>query len=287
MAIKCVYHGSDLDGHCSGAIVKHRYPEAILYPASYGSPFPWSLIEGEDKVFMIDFSLPPEEMIRLNRACDLVWIDHHRIMIEAVEESGEKIAGTRETGKAGCELAWEYIFPEKPIPTFVRLLGRYDVWDHSNPEKWEKEILPFQYGVRSLNTDPIENPSWWEEALSRPDILETEEIINSGRAILGYLKQSDRRYMRGYAYETVFEGHRALAVNAGGTSSLFFESVYDPKRHDLMLAYCCIRGRIWGVSLYSEKVDVAKIAMKYGGAGHPGAAGFSCEKLPFKARLDG
>jgi len=28
MAIKCFFHASDLDGHASGAIVKHKFPEA-------------------------------------------------------------------------------------------------------------------------------------------------------------------------------------------------------------------------------------------------------------------
>jgi nanoRNase/pAp phosphatase (c-di-AMP/oligoRNAs hydrolase) len=41
-------------------------------------------------------------------------------------------------------------------------------------------------------------------------------------------------------------------------------------------------GEKFTVSLYSTTVDVSKIAKKFGGGGHKGAAGFTCDKLPFE-----
>ena len=38
------------------------------------------------------------------------------------------------------------------------------------------------------------------------------------------------------------------------------------------------------VSLYSERIDVASIAEKYGGGGHKGAAGFVIKELPIKKK---
>jgi uncharacterized protein len=288
LRIICFYHSSDLDGQCSGAILKHRYPQAELYPINYGNPFPWNEIEAADTVFMIDFSLLPEDMVRLSRLCDLTWIDHHKMVIEAVDKIGVAIKGLRRVDDAACELTWEFLFPDVPMPRFIRLLGRYDVWDQSDPKRWVEEILPFQYGMRVRDTDPKENNEWWQVILSGPKRLDISDVLSQGRAIQGYLKENNRRYMRSYSYETTFDGYCALVVNAGGTSSLLFESAYDPARHDLMVAYCCIRGERWGVSLYSDKVDVAEIAKKYGGAGHPGASGFSCKRLPFdiKARME-
>jgi nanoRNase/pAp phosphatase (c-di-AMP/oligoRNAs hydrolase) len=40
-------------------------------------------------------------------------------------------------------------------------------------------------------------------------------------------------------------------------------------------------GEKFTVSLYSKDVHVDKIAQRYGGGGHKGAAGFKCEVLPF------
>jgi len=49
------------------------------------------------------------------------------------------------------------------------------------------------------------------------------------------------------------------------------------------IAYCYVDLRQNGdlmtvVTLYSDSVDVSEIATKFGGGGHPGAAGFSFER---------
>ena len=279
MSLICFYHSSDLDGHCSAAIVKCVYADAVLIPASYGVPFPWDKVRKGGTVFMVDFSLQVSEMLKLNSQRNLIWIDHHKCVIEAMDAAGASIKGRRAVGKAGCELTWEYLYPNKPMPRFIAIMGRYDVWDHSDPTRWEEEILPFEYGMRQYDTDPRDNPDLWDRLFKGQ--VDLEKIKKDGIIILGYQRQFARRYMRAFAFETTFDGHRAIAVNAGATNSLFFDGLYDHSRHDIMIAYCCRRGQNWGVSLYSDKVDVAAIARKFGGAGHPGAAGFSCSSLPF------
>lgn len=271
------YHSADLDGHCSGAIAKHRFPKAELYPINYNQPFPWEIVETADSVYMMDFGLQPfEQMHRLNASSRLVWIDHHVSAIEAYKASGEIILGKREVGKGACELAWECLYPDVDMPRFIHLLGRYDVWDHSDQALWDDEILPFQYGLRLENTDPSKNWEFWNK-LFLADNAYYETAIERGKLILSYVAQTSARYMHSHAYEIQFEGLRALAVNAGNVSSRFFESMYNPARHDIMIAYSNIRGQFWGVTLYSDKPEVncAVIAKKYGGGGHKGAAGFS------------
>ncbi len=150
--IHCFYHSSDLDGHCSGAIVKYKFPEAQMHSINYGQQFAWDKVNTkEDVIIMVDFSLQPfVEMAKLYTEFGdrLIWIDHH---ISAVEEAknwkdgednkslNDKINGLRMVGLAGCELTWKHFFPEIEMPNAVRLLGRYDVWDHKDPN-----VLPFQ-----------------------------------------------------------------------------------------------------------------------------------------------
>jgi len=86
--IHCFYHSSDLDGHCSGAIVKHKFPEAQMHSINYDQQFPWDKVNTEeDIIIMVDFSLQPFlEMAKLYTEFDdrLIWIDHH---ISAIEEA--------------------------------------------------------------------------------------------------------------------------------------------------------------------------------------------------------
>lgn len=123
--MKCFYHSADLDGHCSGAIVKLAHPECEMIPINYGQEFPWDTIILGETVFMVDFSLPAGDMKALNLNSDLRWIDHHKSAIEAL--SG-LYKGIREIGLGACELVWRYCFPNDPVPYAVHLLSVYDVW---------------------------------------------------------------------------------------------------------------------------------------------------------------
>jgi len=142
--MKCFYHSADLDGKCSGAIVRSMW-ECELIGINYGDAFPWDSIEPGETVVMVDFCLQPfSEMVRLNELAELVWIDHHVSAIREAEACGfeARLAQVLEVGRAGCELAWEH-YVGTEVPKAVRLLGRYDVWDHADPEVW-----PFTYGMR-------------------------------------------------------------------------------------------------------------------------------------------
>ncbi len=285
MNLHAFYHSADLDGHCSGAIIKHRFPGALLHPINYNQPFPWETVSPEDTVYMADFGLQPfEQMVRLNASCKLIWIDHHISAIESYIASGEVIPGVQEVGKGACELTWEYIYPDRVMPRFIHLLGRYDVWDHSNAWKWDNEILPLQYGLRLEETDPSMDWKLWKMLFWADDAV-YENAIEKGIVILAHSAHGNARYMRSHAYEIQFENLRALVVNVGNISSTFFESMYGPNKHDIMIAYSYIRGQFWGVTLYSDKPEVncAALAKKHGGGGHKEAAGFSCKELPFRA----
>jgi hypothetical protein len=43
----CFYHSADLDGHCSGAIIKKVHPECELIGINYGDEFPWDKVKGK------------------------------------------------------------------------------------------------------------------------------------------------------------------------------------------------------------------------------------------------
>jgi oligoribonuclease NrnB/cAMP/cGMP phosphodiesterase (DHH superfamily) len=292
--MKCFYHSADLDGHCSGAIVKMYYPECEMIGINYGQLFPWDSIEKGEFVFMVDFCLQPfDDMERLNSMCRLFWIDHHaKGSIDEAEKrdfwptGGQKI----DIGTAGCELAWEFFYPEKPHPFAVFYLGRYDVWDHSNPN-----TLPFQYGFRMFENTLPDNQSLWQSFFK--DNSRINSVIEVGQIILAYEKQQNAKFCKAYAFETIMPGEpitnpnnisaafRAICANRGFTNSKLFDSIFNPKKHDLMITFCRLKAPAgkWTVSLYSTKpeVDCGAIAKAFGGGGHKGAAGFQTDSLPF------
>lgn len=320
--IHCFYHSADLDGHCSGAIVKYRFPEAIMHPINYGDEFPWDEIKPPDTVFLVDFCLQPDSSMMalsdfLAGTGELHWIDHHKSQ-EHLTSKMLHWQGYFNTTKAACELTWEYLFPDRPVPLAVHLLGRYDVWDHS-----DDRVLPFQMFMRMQDTDPARGKFDWEVVLD--DLWPDSEAVNTfigyairdGRLLLRYDEEQKRRYVATYGFETTLEvgphdvfcnsvEYKAIVVNLGHTNSKVFDSVwrmvcdhcvgYGGKEdcvkcgdkgyiepYDLMITFCRRSDRKWNVSLYSTKpeIDCGAIAKTFGGGGHKGAAGFQCETLPF------
>lgn len=142
----CFYHRGDLDGHCSGAIVRHNFPGARMIGIDYEDEFPWDKVPRGADVCMVDFSLPMEHMRLLQELTvhRFVWIDHHKTVIDKAKEAGFSTAGLRVVGEAACELTWEYFTPSILMPHAVRLLGRYDVFDL---EKWLVNLYTYREDV--------------------------------------------------------------------------------------------------------------------------------------------
>ena len=275
-AVKCFYHSSDLDGWCSGAIVKNKYPECELRGVDYGDKFSYDGLMPGEKVFMVDFCLQPYDlMAELNYVCDLTWIDHHKSAIEEHKKRPLRTANTLlEVGKAACELTWKLLFGNTVPPRVVTLLGRYDVWDHS-----DSMTLPFQYGMRLRANDPIGGMDFWKFLFK----TFPEDILLEGQTILDYVMQDNSKYTHACAFETSLDGLRCIAINRMLTNSQMFDSVWGSDQYDAMLTFGWRKGK-WTVSLYSDKdtVDVSVVAKARGGGGHKGAAGFQCQELPFE-----
>jgi oligoribonuclease NrnB/cAMP/cGMP phosphodiesterase (DHH superfamily) len=287
MAKICLYHGSDLDGVCSAAIVKMAYGDTDLYPVEYGrSPKLEKIVKEGDDVTIVDFVLQPFELMKhLNENTNLTWIDHHDTGIIDYEEfihcgGIKEISGIRDTRKSACELTWEYIYPHNPVPYSIWLLGRYDIWQHHE----SRSILPFQYGMK-LNHEPPENTKFWNSIFNAPrDGEKIQTIIRQGKTIIKYRDKLNEKLCEIQAFKSNLIGYKCICVNRALCGSTVFDSIDNIEDYDIMVTfYICGKGT-WNVSLYTSKSDihVGRIAQLYGGGGHAGAAGFRCTLLPFE-----
>lgn len=281
----CLYHGIDLDGFCSGAIyekyMKETEQEYRLIPANYGWDLPWDDFVGAN-VTMIDFSFKAPEMERLvGIARSVTVIDHHKTAIAELEQFQEVAHLVMKTEYAGCELAWRHYFPllKHIISPTVALLGRYDVWDHANPD-----VLPFQYGMRLYDLDPSKGADrgMWGDLLRLEWLGLMDNILHEGKTVLKYQTREDEIGAKAGCFDVEWEGLRWVAANRGGRGSQFFNSVWDESKYDGMMSFSW-NGKDWTFGLYSTKpeVDCGAIAAKHGGGGHAGAAGFRAPVLDF------
>ena len=265
--VLCLYH-NDPDGQCSAAIVRRKYgKEVALKAMDYGMDIPWEEIEAADVVIIVDFSLHLDEMQRVLASANLIWIDHHKTALEALGELD--VPGLRALDRAGCMLTWQTFFPEEPMPRAVRYVGERDIWTFEH-----EDTKPFCEGLYQLSSHPA-NDSLWTPLLDDEDEF-VNQIVKDGALLHRSRMLTIRRQVRGYGYEINFEGYRTLAVNVRGTGELG-EFI---RTQGYTIGYAYIQTRLNGtlttsVTLYSDQIDVSDIARRFGGGGHPGAAGFS------------
>lgn len=267
--ILCLHH-NDADGRASAAIVRRALGSAVrLQEMTYGEPTPWKEIEQAEKVIVVDFTLPPGEMISIAGSRQLVWIDHHITAIEDLAHVAAAWPGKRDISESACVLAWQYFFPQHPLPRAIFLIGDRDIWRLSDPDS-----SFFGEGLYHQDTRPYRDELWKPLLDNEPDLV--AELIRKGHLYLEVRLRNIRRTVNRHSFSVLFEGYRTLAVNHRGDGDLGqhmrelgYEIAYcyvDEYQNDHLATF---------VTMFSAGVDVSAIARKFGGGGHPGAAGFN------------
>lgn len=307
--MKVFYH-ADNDGKCAAFWVK-KYAQkdgdkADYIKINYGIDFPFDIIESGERIYIVDYSILPEEMDRLLEITpNVVWIDHHKSAIERYKNYNKEIAGLRYDGIAGCMLTFIYLgymvddktgkiineFDELALnfgnlaPMFTKLIADYDVWTF----KYGDYTRQFQKGFELYPHDP-EDKIWKDllheegtattdkQGILRMPIL--ERIINDGKTIIAYRKNMMAEYCEHKGFETELNGYKAFAINMAmvGSDDFVIPNVDD---YDILIGFS-FDGNSWNYSLRSTKIDCADLAATHGGGGHKGAAGFSTDTLILK-----
>lgn len=310
--MKCFYH-VDQDGIVSGFYVRKACEQRGLAfepedfrKINYGMKFPFHDIEQDEFVFIVDYSIEPEEMWQLlSITKNVFWIDHHQSTIEAYKDFKCDVKGIRITGSgiSGANLTWLYFKEmcdenwkqvEKTDYKRVKaLLGRYErgipmlakytaMWDtFSWDKKSEDYVKKFHYAFESYDFDAMSlllNELNGDFGIYYQERL-IDDMMEDGLAIEDYLSSTAKQYLRAYGFETTFEGHKVYAINRALINSDFFESI-DASKYDMFIGFS-FNGSMWEYQLRSaeqDKVNVYELAVKYGGGGHPNAAGFRSDK---------
>lgn len=280
----CIYHSRDLDGWCSGAIAKLKWPDCKLLGYDYGQPTDalFSAASGEE-VIMVDVSLKMPEMQKLAQVAEsFTWIDHHISAIKEYRASGLNFKSVLDSDFSACENMWTYVMGTS-MPKAVRLLGEYDTWRYKGKDN-EEEVLEFQYGMRNICNSPETFPQsllklGWVDG----DAVDIAQIRNFGRTILRYQALVNESAGK-RAFEANVAGYRAICLNTIIFNSDAFSGIYDQEKHDIMVPFQYDgKQKKWIISFYSDKenINCTEIAKQFGGGGHRGASGAQINEIDF------
>lgn len=279
----CLYH-NDPDGCCAAAIVRRAFGEQLrLHAMEIGARVPWSSIEKAKQVVLVDYSLSPSDMVRLKEDWGFVWIDHHKTALRALGHEMQVVPGIRSLEEAACVLTWQTFFPDTPVPYAVKLIGDRDIWRNAL-----EDTRAFNEGLYAREFDPAAGELW--KPLLDDDLELVGELTQRGEILYQARMRQIKNAVDERGFETVFEGHRTLAINHRGTGDM---GEYI-RQAGYTIGYCYAEtlraGRLQTiVTLYSDQIDVSDIARKHGGGGHAGAAGFQFDRSdrPFPPGSEG
>jgi uncharacterized protein len=289
-----IYHHSDNDGYLAGTIAnlflsQVSYHEIKFTVGKYDNNEDLKALDWADTIYLLDYSLPMELMRRyVNK---LIWIDHHKSAIDNVTvtveiHTKEPIAGLREIGKSGSLLAWEYFcvselaekisWAIKKVPLVVQLVNDRDIW------AWEfgEDTAAFHESTRKF----MISYTTWEKLLENDRA--TKKEVQEGYKLLGFVRDIVDTYNESFAWEGMFEGYPAIFLNG---SALVSGELHKRLREahpfvSLAVIFMVKYDKVtFGIYRNNglKNLDLGRIAMKYGGGGHEGAAGFYTDYKEF------
>lgn len=271
--IVVLYHKGCTDGFgAAWAAFRSLGKSAEYIPVEHQVAPPEGL-EGKT-LYLLDFTYTRDVMEQLIRDnVRVTALDHH---VSSRAETEMTADFRYAQNHSGAVIAWEYFHPSIPVPYMLRVIEDIDLHQTNVPDSgvvsdW-LDLYDFDFKVYTKLARTLESAAGRRRA------------IRHGALVGEYRAKCVERLVTNNAYEIEFEGHRVLAV----TTELFHSEVAAA------LAVGRPFGVVWRmrssspyVSLRSapEGVNVAEIALRYGGGGHVHAAGFKVarlEDLPFR-----
>ena len=243
-----IFMHEDADGYAAGYQVAKYYNEGFptinnkikFHVMNYSTEFPINEINSDDIVYIVDFSIEPDMMIKLLKVTeDVIWIDHHVSAIkkyddwyQLIEEATgvDYIDGLRVVGLSGCALTWiflnldiseihKYQYKKEEdfvlnlkqnfgfAPIWLRLINDWDVWEHNIPEtKPFMTCLSTQLSITKmqlLDIDAYEETPLGKcqiDDIDRTDLL--KRIIDLGKAYIEYRTAWSKQLRDKYGFET-------------------------------------------------------------------------------------
>lgn len=264
-----IYHGNCADGFTSAWCFwsKHR-DKMEYYPGVYQQDPP----DVTDRhVYFVDFSYKRAVIEKmLETAKSITIIDHHKSAIKDLEplKSHPKMTQIFNINKSGARLAWEFIYPGlEPLPMVLAVEDR-DLWKFELPYSREiaANIFSHEYSfdiwdkIMTLRPNDIISFAKEGEAIERKHMKDINELV-----------KITRRYMQiGGHLVPVASLPYTLSSDAGHMMA---------KGYPFAACYWdTIDGRIFSLRSTEDGIDVAAIAVLYGGGGHKHASGFKVDR---------
>lgn len=264
-----LYHADCLDGFSAAwAAWKKLKDKAVYIPVPPNNRNLPPIAAGR-LVYTLDASFPADVIpVVKKQVAGLVVVDHHISNKKAAACATDSLF---DLTHSGAVLAWRYFHGRARVPKLLRFVEDQDLWRfrlaHTREVTSALSLYDMNMRAWDMLARDIEKPVRAKKYLLEGDVL---------------LRQMHRRIGRmvAHAEHIPFEGYDCLMVNSPSLTSEIGHALVQ-QGSPIGIIWSRRDNKIF-VSLRSNgKIDVAKLAERYGGGGHKAAAGFSFEAKNF------
>lgn len=167
----CYFHFPCHDGSLAAATVRTRFPAVVLRRASYHSTPDFGDLAGK-RVLLVDVALSDRQAAALDAVgADWRLLDHHGSALSLKARPNCVV----DTSRCGSVLAFEALFPDRPVRPIYRMIDAYDRWTGTEPDAHKIVAAMSSYGHKSIEP--------WEEWVVNGDSA-LRQLLLEGTAIL-------------------------------------------------------------------------------------------------------
>lgn len=286
-----VYHSCCPDG-VSGLWCAYKYKNDKNFEKI-------NMIAGKDPEFIVNDKdiifidvCPSLNYLLLNSklAKSIKVLDHHKSAYQMYDDNKnvldniDNIEFIFDMTRSGCQIAWDYFFPNIPRSWFIDYVGDRDLWLWKL--KNSKEICSaFNYLsiFDESNLNKIDD-------LSNYNKKEIKKLVSIGTVINTYENNIIERELKFTNEGILHVGKKKYNIQIGNTTNLVSELgnaltkkvLNNGNLPDFSIIWNYnIQHDIWYISLrgHEESPDLSEIAKHFGGGGHPKAAGFKIANI--------
>ena len=261
-----IYHADCYDGFTAAWVARRAMPDCELFEGRYGEEPPYKLAH-EREVYVLDFSYPREQMVKLDDCARFLRVlDHHK----TAEANCRRLNFCHfDMERSGCHMAWDHFFLHSRVPEWLLRIEDRDLWRFSHPETRNVHAYVTSLPMTMDNWDEIhetalEDLEIWGSSIRRYIDIAIGKMLPQSRIITD--EASEQVVVLNIPY-----------LNASDTADAMLKKC--PEAAYSLTYFQRSDGR-WQYSLRSRSnFDVSEIAEHFGGGGHAQAAGFETDNL--------
>lgn len=278
-----IYHGNCYDGLTSAWIAWTKLKHTAEYIAGYfGQPLP--IFKEPTHIYVVDFSYPQKVFEQwIQEGHKITILDHHATAIDSLSNYFEDNKFNRnlecvfDTNRSGAGITWDYFYPDRSIPKLVQYVQDRDLWkfEFGNTSRYIYSYMQYRIEFTDPLSKQFEIMDMTNEALESNSPI----ILEKGQQ----LAESYYKFCRGFAENisvyTCPDWKKTTKIAIITTNKYFGSDTcsYILNQFDFKAAgYFFLESHnTWNWGMRSkDPADVSKLCERYGGGGHPKAAGF-------------